>query len=109
MEDRNYKIGNFTEKVIFLRPKEMETDTGSDISFEPFSTRLCEVQDNLEKSEMVSDALSSLQSYSIITWQVPGVTADWRIQYQGEEYYIDRILKEDRFISRYEIRKTDLS
>lgn len=108
--ERNYKLGKFNTKVLFLRPDVAETATSDgDIVYVPCTSRYCELQDNINKAEIVSDAFASLQSFSLITWRIAGVTTDWRVEYEGKQYSIDRIIREDRFISRYEIRKTDLS
>lgn len=109
MAERNYSIGNFTEEVKFLRPDINITETGSRENKYVFCVmRLCEMQDSTDKQEMQSDALAAVQSYSLVTWKVIGLTTEWRVEYNGERYYIDRILNESRDISRIEIRKIDL-
>lgn len=105
----NYKIGNFTETVLFLRPSFEITATGErDDNYVLDSERLCEIQDAVDKAETIADALAATQSYSVVTWKVEGITTEWQAEYNGERYYIDRILNEERDISRYEIRKIDL-
>lgn len=109
MAARNYNIGNFTEKVVFLKPERKVSETGAaETVFVEQATRLCEVQDRIANAETVSEAEAEVQTYSVVTWKVNGATTEWRAEYGGERYYISRILNEDRGISRYELRREDL-
>lgn len=109
MATRNYSIGNFTEKILFLKPTRKVSETGADETvFVEQASRLCEVQDRIANAEAVSDADAEIQTYSVVTWKVDGITTEWRAEYGGYRYYISRILQEERGISRYELRREDL-
>ena len=109
MEARNYSIGNFVEKVVFLKPVRNVSETGAaETAFVEQEYRLCEIQDRVVNAETVSDADAEVQSYSVVTWKVNGLTTEWRAEYGGDRYFIDRILNENRGISRYELRREDL-
>lgn len=109
MATRNYNIGLFTELVRFLKPERRISATGAPENvFVEYATRLCEIQDRVANVETISDADAEVQSYSVVTWKVPGITTEYRAEYEGERYFIVRILNEERDISRYELRKEDL-
>lgn len=109
MATRNYKVGNFTEMVLFLKPERRISETGaSETVYVEAAKRLCEVQDRLAASEVISDAMSEVQTYSVVTWMVKEITTEWRAEYKGDRYYIVRTINEQRGISRYELRREDL-
>ena len=66
------------------------------------------MQDRLAASEVISDAMSEVQTYSVVTWMVKEITTEWRAEYKGDRYYIVRTINEQRGISRYELRREDL-
>lgn len=109
MAARNYSIGSFTEKVVFLRPERKVSATGAaETVFVEQASRLCEVQDRVANAETISDADAEMQTYSVVTWKVDGITTEWRAEYGGDRYFISRILNEERGISRYELKREDL-
>lgn len=106
---RNYKIGNFTEEVKFLRPVAKETETGAVVfDYVLHECRLCEMQDTVLDASFIDDAITYTKSYSAVTWNVEGVTSEWRAEYKGERYSIDRILNVGRDITRYELKNIDI-
>lgn len=106
---RNYRIGNFTEKVDFLYPKGEETESGA-VEFEylVFASRLCEMQDTTLSGSIENESVTYTQSYSAVTWDVKGVTTDWKARYKGDMYFIDSIRVAGRDITRYELRRVDI-
>lgn len=109
MATRNYRVGNFTEMVLFLKPEIQISGTGaSETVYVETARRLSEIQDNISAISDSVLAETMEQSYSVITWKVEGVTTEWRAEYNGDRYFIVRILKEERGISRYELKREDL-
>lgn len=109
MATRNYKVGNFTEMVLFLKPEIQISETGaSETVYVEAARRLSEMQDDISDTSNSALAETIEQNYSVVTWKVEGVTTEWRAEYNGDRYFIVRILKEERGISRYELRREDL-
>lgn len=109
MDERNYNLGKFNERVTFLQPVAIESATSDgNIEYTPVTTRYCEVQDSQLKSETAADAMASVGTLTIYAWLLCGLTTDWRVEYEGEQYTIERIIKEGRQIRRLDVRRVDL-
>lgn len=109
MADRDYNVGYFMEEARFLEPVVIDTPSGSDDNdFVEAAVRLCEVRDDIRKPSVEGEAMAEDWGLSLFAWEIPGVSTEWRVDYNGNRYVIDRILREDRGIQRIDIKRIDI-
>lgn len=106
---REYKIGLFTEKVLFLYPVYEITPTGErSVRYEQGSFRLCEVSESSCSEDTTSSARTSEQLFTLKTWAVVGVTPSWRVRFRSELYDVVRVSPLRYGKCFYQIRRSEL-
>lgn len=109
MENSDYRIGNFNEMVIFLRPEIRISETGaSETVYVVDAQRLSEVKDHVESEANAYQAETIENVYTVFTYLVVGAGVEWKVEYNGERYNIVRVRTMKRGIIRYDIIREDL-
>lgn len=109
MESADYRIGNFNEMVIFLRPENRVSETGaSETVYVVDAKRLSEVKDIAESDANAYHAETAENACSVFTYLVVGAGVEWKVEYNGERYDIVRVRAMKRGIIRYDIIREDL-
>lgn len=105
----DYNIGLFTELVVFERPTNSVSAVGERVkSWEKIDERFCQVVDAVDEDKEQQEALAADESYLVKTWAVDGLTTECRAVYDGKNYSITKIQRQERGIVFVTIKKTDL-
>lgn len=91
MEGEKVNIGKMVNKMQLLKPDVIKSDTGEAIvEYKPYALFLSEILESKDNSERIDDALSG-RSY--LKFNAPNytVTTDWKVEYNGVQYDIDKI------------------
>lgn len=97
MGESKINIGKFVDCLQFMQPIRNKSTTG-EITTEliPGNKILCELSDDTENSERVDDALSGKLSLKFTSWKYEGVSTEWKVNYKGVIYDIDKITNVQR-------------
>ena len=108
MATRGYNLGWFRDKAVFYRTAIQATGSGArEKTFLKIAERWCEVHDDLLQASEQPAALVEDESHVLKTWDVKGADTDCMVEFQGQRYKIDRVVKQQYGKTFYKIRRVD--
>lgn len=109
MAGKDYRIGKFTERVEFLEPVVVETESGArNNQYVTAESRDAEIVDFQLQSGEEQSAMVENETYVVKTWKVEGADTSWRLKWNEKIYQIDKVSKVTCSVSFYYIERIDL-
>ena len=109
MGEMKINIGKMVDKMQLFKPESVKSATGEEIvNYVPSGFFLSEILELNNISERIDDALSG-RIYLKFNARSFDITTDWKVEYNGIRYDIDKVNRFDRGLNAmYECSKMNM-